>query len=121
MCKFMFYLSYIEFSRTYFVFFSRGGAQIDLLGHGCEKLAHPKHWNYAVLPKVLRAEALAGVIEHPFGHARRLATSSSLNMQRATGAPMNICAQAGAARERRAAWARSHRSNPGRGRHRHGR
>jgi hypothetical protein len=32
---------------------------------------------------------------------------------------MIICAQAEAARERRAAWARSHRSNPGRGRHRH--
>ena len=54
-------------------------------------------------------------------HCREKARHLLLNMQWVTGAPMNICAQAEAARERRAAWARSHRSNPGRGRHRHGR
>jgi len=54
-------------------------------------------------------------------HCREKARHLLLNMQWVIGAPMNICHQAEAARERRAAWARSHRANPGRGRHRHGR
>ena len=48
-------------------------------------------------------------------HCREKARHLLLNMQWVTGAPMNICAQAEAARERRAAWARSHRSNPAAG------
>ena len=54
-------------------------------------------------------------------HCREKALHLLLNMQWVTGAPINIQHQHEAARERRAAWARNHRANPGRGRHRHGR